>query len=107
MNEQDRINAFTLAAHRIALARLREQPALVPEAIGVLQRWRAQAGGQSHCDPYWDEWERLLRQGPDSVERAVCVQTDRAATLRSVSPLGRFVHATERYRLLQQMREAA
>ena len=103
MNEQDRINAFTLAAHRVALARLRAQPTLVPEAIGVLKRWREQAGGTSHCDP----WESLLREGADAIERAVCAPTDRAATLRSVSPLGRFLTAAERYRLLKQVREAA
>ena len=107
MNEQDRINAFTLAAHRVALARLRAQPTLVPEAIGVLKRWREQAGGTSHCDPYWNEWESLLLEGADAIERAVCAPTDRAATLRSVSPLGRFLTAAERYRLLKQVREAA
>ena len=106
MNKQDRINAFSLAAHRVAIARLREEPALLIEALGVLRRWRDQAGGPGHCDPYWDEWTVLLRKGVDAVEQAVCVDNDRAATLRSVSPLGRFVPAAERHRLLRQVREA-
>jgi hypothetical protein len=107
MNEQHRINTFSLEAHRLAIARLRERPECVPQALAVLERWRQQAGGPSHCDPYWNEWESMLQQGIDTVERAVCVETDHAATLRSVSPLGRFVSAADRYRLLRQVRETA
>ena len=106
MNEQARIDTFSLAAHCVAVARLRDEPALVVEALGVLQRWRDQAGKPTHCDPYWDEWDALLRNGIGAVEQAVCVEGDHAATLRSVSPLGRFVPAVERHRLLRQARQA-
>ena len=106
MNEQARIDTFSLAAHRVAVARLRDEPALVAEALGVLQRWRDQASAPAHCEPYWSEWDALLRQGVAAVERAVCIEGDHAATLRSVSPLGRFVPAAERHRLLRQVREA-
>ena len=102
MDRQARIDAFSVAAHCVAVARLREQPARLREAREVLQRWRDQAGGPSHCDPYWDEWDRLLQQDVEAVEAAVCVATDHAATLRSVSPLGRFLTAEERNRLLRQ-----
>jgi hypothetical protein len=102
MDRQQRINDFSLAAHRLAVARLREQPERIAEALGVLQRWRKQAGGPSHCDAYWNEWDRLLREGADAVEQAVCLSTDRAATLRSVSPLGRFISVVERNALLRQ-----
>lgn len=107
MNAQDRINAFTLAAHRVAVDRLRAHPARVAEALHVLERWRVQAGGPSHSDRYWDEWEQLLRLGVEAVEQAVCIDTDHAATLRSVSPLGRFLAAEERFRLLRDVRQAA
>ncbi len=107
MDAQARINGFSLAAHRVAVARLREQPTRLEVALGVLNRWREQAGGPSHCDPYWDEWEHLLKAGPDAVELAVCSASDRAATLRSVSPLGRFISVAERTALLRQAREAA
>jgi hypothetical protein len=102
MDRQQRINDFSLAAHRLAVARLREQPHRIDEALGVLRRWREQAGGPSHCDAYWNEWDRLLREGADAVEQAVCLSTDRAATLRSVSPLGRFISVVERNALLRQ-----
>lgn len=107
MDRQARINVFSLAAHRLAIRRLREQPNHVPEALDVLRRWRQQADGPTHCNPYWDEWELLLREGVDAVEQAVCVSSDHAATLRSVSPLGRFISVAERTALLRQAREAA
>jgi hypothetical protein len=107
MDAQARIHSFSLAAHRVAVARLREQPARLEAALGVIRRWREQAAGPSHCDPYWDEWEHLLKAGPDAVELAVCSASDRAATLRSVSPLGRFISVAERTALLRQAREAA
>ena len=107
MDRHQRIDVFSLTAHRLAVARLREQPARVEEALDVLSRWRAQAGGASHCDSYWDEWERLLRAGVDVVEQAVCAPTDHAATLRSVSPLGRFISAAERKEVLRHALETA
>ena len=107
MDRHQQIDVFSLAAHHLAMARLREQPGRVDEALGVLNRWRVQAGGPSHCDPYWDEWESLLRAGIDIPEPAVCEVTDHAATLRSVSPLGRFITVAERNGLLRQALAAA
>jgi hypothetical protein len=48
----------------------------------------------------------MLHEGVDAVEQAVCLSTDHAATLRSVSPLGRFISVAERNELLRQSREA-
>jgi hypothetical protein len=107
MNRQQQINLFSLAAHRLAVARLREEPQRLLEVRGVLERWRAQAGEPTHCDPYWNEWDRLLSEGVDAIERAVCVPTDQAATLRSMSPLGRLISVGERNELLRQARVAA
>ncbi len=107
MDRQDQIHAFSLAAHRLAIERLRERPERLVEALGVIHRWREQSGGHAHCDPYWDEWDRLLHEGVDAVERVACAPSDHAATLRSVSPLGRFISASERTQLLRRARETA
>jgi hypothetical protein len=107
MDRHARIDSFSLAAHRLAVERLREQPARVDEALGVIARWRVRAAGPSHCDPYWDEWQRLLEQGVDSVERVALSVDAHGATLRSVSPLGRFISVSERNGLLKQALEAA
>ena len=107
MTRQDQIHAFSLAAHRLAIERLRERPERLVEALDVIQRWRDQAGGNTHCDPYWEEWRVLLNEGVDAVERVACSADDHAATLRSVSPLGRFISPAERHQLLRQARETA
>lgn len=107
MDRQGQIHAFSLAAHRVAIERLRQRPERLAEALDVIRRWRGQAGGVAHCDPYWDEWQRLLHEGVDAVELVACAPTDHAATLRSVSPLGRFISPAERNQLLRQAREAA
>ena len=107
MNRQQQINLFSLAAHRLAVARLREKPQRLLEVRGVLERWRVQAGEPAHCDPYWNEWDRLLSEGVDAIERAVCVATDQAATLRSMSPLGRLISVGERNELLRRARVPA
>ena len=107
MDRQDQIHAFSLAAHRLAIERLRERPERLVEALDVIRRWQEQAGGSAHCDPYWEEWRRLLHEGIDAVERVACAPTDHAATLRSVSPLGRFISPSERNQLLRRAREAA
>ena len=107
MDRHDQIRAFSLAAHRLAVDRLRERPERLEEALRVLERWRRQADGPTHCGPYWDEWEQLLRRGVDAVEGVACASTDHAATLRSVSPLGRFITPAERHRLLKRAGELA
>ncbi len=106
MNRQAQIEAFTLAAHRLALARLRELPSRADEAKAVLRRWRKQAG-TTRSDPYWDEWERLLNGGAEAMEQVVCGHDDHASTLRSMSPLGILVSQQERMQLLVQSRAAA
>ena len=98
---------FSLAAHRLAVHRLREQPRRIQEALGVLERWRVQAGAPGHGDPYWVEWQKLLHEGVDALERAVCSDNDHAATLRSMSPLARFISVGERNALLREARDAA
>lgn len=105
MDGQAQIQAFSLAAHRLAVTRLRERPERLTEALAVIQRWRRQAGGPSHCDPYWDEWDQMLHDGVDAVERVACAATDHATTLRSVSPLGRFISVAERNQLLRDARQ--
>lgn len=97
------IDRFTLAFHRRAVARLREDTRLLLRAQATLERWRAQRGPTA-SDAYFEQWERLLRQGPDAVEQAACAETDAAATLRSVSPLGCVLSPAERVELRRASR---
>jgi hypothetical protein len=46
-----------------------------------------------------------LAEGVDAVERVICSPDHHAATLQSVSPLGRFVSPAERYRMLREAQD--
>jgi hypothetical protein len=96
------LDAFTLAFHRQAVARLHQQPALLEQALQTLKRWKSQRGA-TVSDPYLQRWKALLTQGPQWMEAQVCQQTEDAATLRNVSPLGFVLSARQR----QQIRREA
>ena len=98
MRNQQAIDQFTLAFHERAVARLRDNSELLDKARDTLERWRAQRGVTA-SDPYFEQWRALLDQGPDAVERSVCTDTDAAAALRSVSPLGFVLSPEERMAL--------
>jgi hypothetical protein len=106
MDRHAQIDEFSLAAHRLAIHRLRERPQRLEEALDVLARWRKIADGPSHSDTYWNEWERVLREGVAAVERLALDPSSHGATLRSVSPLGRFLTPQERLSLLRNARSA-
>jgi hypothetical protein len=103
MNRQRQIEAFSLSLHRLAVSRLRSQPALASNAERTLSRWHDRSG-PNRAEPYFDRWRQLLAAGADAIEAATCVDTDHAAVLRSVSPLGSLVSPAERKALLEQAR---
>ena len=101
MPTQRQIERFTLAFHREALNRLRAEPQLREQAAAVLDRWEAQ-GVTGHAQVYRDRWRTLLRGSFADLEVAVCADTDDAATLRSMSPLGFVLAQEERLKLRQE-----
>jgi hypothetical protein len=103
MPSQQDIDRFTLAFHRRAVARLRKDKGLLEKARATLGRWRAQRGTTA-SDPYFEQWRKLLDEGPDAIELQVCADSDSAAALRSVSPLGFVLSATERAALRRQLK---
>ena len=103
MNRQQQIEKFLLAAHRLALARLRSEPARIEPVRAQLARWRA-ASGATRSDPYWDEWQQLLVADFDEIERVVCADDDHGAVLRSVSPMSTLITQSERAQLLREAR---
>jgi hypothetical protein len=103
MNRQRQIELFSLSLHRLAVARMRADSALVSRAASTLERWR-QESGPARSEPYFDRWHELLAKGVDAREAATCTDTDAAAALRSVSPLGGLVTPAERKSLLDAAR---
>ena len=105
MNRQQQIEHFLLAAHRVAVARLRSEPGKAEEVRRQLSRWRKEAG-LTRSKAYLDEWEALLGSGPDQLERVVCAADEHAAVLRSVSPMSILLTQKERAELLRASRVA-
>ena len=101
MPSTQQLNAFTQAFHRAAIPRLAAEPGLVERALHTLKRWRDQRG-PSASDPYPDEWQALLGGDLDVLLDQVCADSDRAATLRNVSPLGFVLTPAERQTLRAQ-----
>ena len=101
MPSPQQIERFTLAFHRVAVARLRQKPDLQQQALQVISRWES-SGATSAGQSYRDTWRRLLAGDVDDLERAVCVDAEQAATLRSMSPLGFVLPEAERLRIRRE-----
>lgn len=98
MPSQQDIDRFSLAFHREAVERLRLNPSRIEAALAVLKRWRRQRGERS-SDIYLNRWEQLLTASGDKLAQVICSNTNEAATLRSMSPLGFLLSAQERQAL--------
>jgi hypothetical protein len=105
MNGQKKINDFLVRTHQVAVARLREHPERLGDVAALLARWRM-LNGPTRADVYRDEWNRLIEEGVDAIERETCANTDHAAVLRSVSPLSVMITQKERSEMLRQVRKA-
>jgi hypothetical protein len=103
MPTQRQIEQFTLVFHQEALRRLAANPALLDEALNVLDRWE-QNGLSSGSATYREEWRRMLdARDLAGLEQTVCGDDDHAATLRGMSPLGFVLPQDERLRLRKQV----
>lgn len=98
MPTQRQIEQFTLAFHQVAVNRLRAHPEQLIKAVDVLNRWEAQ-GISGSGQVYRDAWRRMLGSGVDEIEKTVCIDSDSAATIRSMSPLGFVLSEEERMQI--------
>jgi meiotically up-regulated gene 157 (Mug157) protein len=98
MPTQRQIERFTLEFHQVEVDRLRGHPEHLTKAVQVLNRWESQ-GVSPFGQVYRDIWRRILGYGVDEIEKTVCVDTDKAATIRSMSPLGFLLSEDERMQI--------
>jgi hypothetical protein len=98
MPTQRQIERFTLEFHQVAVDRLRVYPEQLTKAVEVLNRWETQ-GSSGSGQVYRDTWRLMLDSGVDEIEKTVCVDTDIAATMRSMSPLGFVLSEDERIQI--------
>jgi hypothetical protein len=101
MPTQQQIERFTLAFHQVALQRLRGEPDLWRQAPQVLDRWDANSPSPSG-QRYRDRWRELLDGDIGRLQAAVCIDSEEAATLRGVSPLGFLLGESERLRIRRE-----
>lgn len=105
MDRQKRIEYFSLLAHQFVVERLTQAPENVELLGDTLRRWREQLG-PSNSDPYFDEWEELVRKGIDAIESATCRESDHATVLHCVSPICCLISQADRDDLLARSRTA-
>lgn len=101
MPTQQQIERFTLAFHKVAVQRLRDDPDLRRQAVEVLDRWES-SGASPASRRYRDTWRQLLAGEVADLEQVVCADSEQAATLRSCSPLGSLVTEPERLRIRRE-----
>lgn len=101
MPTQQQIDGFTLAFHRLAVQRMKLEPDLQQQALAVLDRWEA-AGLSPASLSYRQEWRSLLMGDVARLQSAVCTESDHAATLRGMSPLGFVLDDAERLRVRRE-----
>lgn len=90
----------SLALNRIAVERLRRDPAALELARATLRRWRAM--GPSNSDPYFNEWEATIALGVEATIAVLVEDTEHAADLRKCGPFACLVPNEERLAVLAE-----
>ena len=96
------IDARSLALHRAAARRLREDPARFERVKATLQRWHHQVDPASR--PLLQAWQALVDQGLEACLAMAEEESQRAQTLRQASPLAGVLEPKERFRVLRETR---
>ena len=93
-SDHQRIEARSLAMHRLIAGKLLTNPALIDQARSVLARWRAEAA--QPLPSYLVEWERILENRPEAVADFLVSPSEDAARLRQSSPFTNILTNAER-----------
>ena len=101
MTGHERIDARSLAMHRLIGAKLRGDPALVSEARSTLERWLARG---SCAGPYYHQWQEILRQPLEQIVETLGEDSERMTALRQSSPFAGILSNQERWALLEEFR---
>jgi len=97
MNHQEH-DARSLALHRLAIKRIREQPELLQTAHEIVTRWMRTVSPNSRG--YLETWQYLIEQGVDALEEVACRDDERSTALRQSSPISCTLPLAERREFL-------
>lgn len=93
VSDHARIDARSLALHRLIARKLAADPALLDIARATLRRWQTGNTGPAAA---LDEWLRIVSGPADAVARFLEEPSERATRLRQSSPFGGILSEAER-----------
>lgn len=88
-----RIDARSLALHRLIAAKLLADPSLLDVARANVHRWQAGDAGPALA---LAEWEQILAGSPDEIARLITDTSETATRLRQSSPFTGILTDAER-----------
>ncbi|MBV9528724.1 hypothetical protein [Sphingomonas sp.] len=92
-SDHSRIDARSLAMHRLVAAKLRANPAILDEARDTLRRWQKMDGSPALA---LSEWENILSAPVAQVSQFLEERSERANRLRQSSPFAGVLTDAER-----------
>jgi Fic/DOC family protein len=93
-SDYQRLDARSFAMHRLVAAKLLANPALITQARGTLERWRAQA--VEPIPPYFLEWGQVLAGSLEEIVDFLLSTGKDATRLRQSSPFTDILTPEER-----------
>lgn len=89
----------SLDLHRLAVEKIRRDPALFEKVKATLARWRVTVS--STTQPYLAEWERLIADGMETCLAMAVEDSEHATALRKSSPFAGVLTNQERLAFLK------
>jgi hypothetical protein len=103
MKTHQEIDARSLAMHRLAVRKLREEPERFECIKENLRCWRPETSLRAL--PYLEAWEALARQGMEACLVLAVEESERADAMRQSSPFAGVLTDHERFAFLREWKE--
>ena len=97
------LDARSLAMHRLAVEKIRQQPQLMACVANNLARWRGCVSARTM--PYIDAWQALLDQGEEHVLSLAIEDSEYAAAMRQSTPFAGVLKPQERWQFLLEWKQ--
>lgn len=101
MSAHVRNDRYSLLLHKEAARALAQDERLLDRARAILINWKLR---NASAPADWDEWLRILDQGPTAVVQVMLQEDERSMRLRQSSPFSVLVPARRRWALLKEAR---
>ncbi len=95
-------DARNLELHRVALAKLRADPALKARVLALVERWLSSP--EHECSRQWlEKWREMLTSWDIESMEAEVLDEERGQVLRQCSPLAPALTPQERWAVLKRI----